>query len=159
MEKINMIENDRRNGDKSMIIKIGDPSFDENNNTRLMVANRTDYGKDGGHNQSINITEIIDENDYLKEQYENLQKYKEKLKHTKKENKYLSSEVSVLNAQYFFLSKIFTEGIHELTKELLKIHEIQLDKIVQSKISYKYNMQYANNIILTLILILTLIFF
>ena len=33
----------------------------------------------------------------------------------------------------FILSKIYNEGFHEISKELLKVHEVQLEKLVSSK--------------------------
>jgi hypothetical protein len=102
------------------------------NKTMTSRLRMTDYGKEG-NNQSINITEIVDENDYLKEKFERINMMKKRLKISKKEIRHLNSEISNMNTKCFYLTKIFTEGMHELSKELLKIHEIQLDKLVNSK--------------------------
>ena len=90
----------------------------------------SDFDKE---NRSINITELISENENLKEKFHNLKKLKNKFSLIKKEQRYLSNEVAQLNTKYFHLSKLFTEGMHELSKELYKIHEIQLDKVINKK--------------------------
>lgn len=158
MERINQLENEKKekSDGNSILIKVNsmEPSFDEkltkmdemtyiNELNSKLPLYKSMAGRMNGNNnnnsnsinnQSINITEIIEDNDYLKEKFENLKILKEKLKLTKKENKFLSTEIANMNTQSFYLAKIFTEGFHELSKELLKIHEIQLDKVVQSKL-------------------------
>lgn len=96
----------------------------------------SEYGKDNALNKSLlNITEIIDENVYLKDKFAELREKKTTLIKFRKENKLLSNEISSINAQIFFLSKVFSEGMHEIGVELRKVHEIQLDKII-NKNSY-----------------------
>jgi len=153
MEKINQLETEKKSYDKSSITKNGynEGSYDEKNITRQddmsnLIGNYKTSSKmrnESVNNQSINITDFIDDNEYLKEKFENLKKFKDKLKLNKKENKFLGNEISNLNKQYFYLSKIFIEGLHELSKELLKIHEIKLDKIVQSNLSYNCRKFYS----------------
>lgn len=106
-------------------------------NRKLINATGNSYV----NNMSINITELLEESDHLKEKFEYLKNLKEKFKLGKKENKYLSNEVAKLNSLFFNLGKIFTEGSQEIQKELLKIHEIKLDKIVQSKLFFMIRKQ------------------
>ena len=82
---------------------------------------------------SINIVELIEENETLREQYNKIQYLKSQISQTKKENELLSKTTTEMNSEIFHLSKLFTEGIHEISKELLKIHEIQLDKLISNK--------------------------
>jgi hypothetical protein len=82
---------------------------------------------------SINITELIEENENLKEKFSKVKILKDKLRNTKREKRFLCNEIASLNSKCYNITKIFTEGMHELSKELLKINEMQLDKIVQSK--------------------------
>jgi hypothetical protein len=143
MERINQLEKkDQQDiNSNSILKKIGSESmsFDNvkipnddsrNNKTMLSKLRYTEYGKDT--NRSINIAELIEENERLKEIFSHLQNIKNQLRLSRKENNYISDQITEMNTEYFKLSKIFTEGIHELSKELLKIHEIQLDKIVAS---------------------------
>ncbi len=152
LEKIKELENEKKeksdaslnikNNNSESILKedmsayIIDQSNSQIQNSRTLknkkLINAT--GNSNINNMSINITELIEESDHLKEKFEYLKNLKEKFKLGKKENNYLGNEVAKLNSLFFNLGKIFTEGSQEIQKELLKIHEIKLDKIVQSKI-------------------------
>ncbi|MCQ2820634.1 MAG: hypothetical protein MJ252_25490 [archaeon] len=81
---------------------------------------------------SINIKEIVDENENIRSQYNRVLTLKKQLKMKKKENETLSKEITKINTDCFVFKKIFTEGMHEIAKELLKIHELQLDKVISS---------------------------
>ena len=121
--------------DKTMKDEMSGNTIDRMDISRI-AANRSLINRKKNqnvNNQSINITEMIEDNELLKEKFENLKTLKDKLKLSKKENKFMSNKIAQMNTLFFNLTKIFTEGVHEISKELLKIHEIQLDKIVQSK--------------------------
>ena len=75
----------------------------------------------------------MEENEQLKEMVDNLNQLKNRLQAMKKNNTNINVEISNRNNKMFILSKIFNEGFHEISKELLKVHEIQLDKLVSSK--------------------------
>jgi hypothetical protein len=118
------------NGDKNFLLKTS-REINDMNNSNIMKSQMTRFRNfDKEANNSINITEIIEDNTMLRDKFENINSLKQRLKQSKKENKYLSREIAEMNSRVFLLTKIFTEGIHELSKELLKIHEIQLDKII-----------------------------
>ena len=102
-----------------------------NNKTMISKFKYSEYGKE--NSSILNITEVVEENDNLKEKYDKIARLRERLRTFKKENGYLSSKMNDINTDIFVLTKLFTEGTHEISKELLKIHEIQLDKIVTSK--------------------------
>ena len=44
-----------------------------------------------------------------------------------------------MNTESFTYKKIFNEGIHEIAKELMKLHEMQLDKVINNKGNNKSN--------------------
>ena len=110
------------------------PAFENtmnmNNKTMQSKFKYSEYGKE--HSSILNITEVVEENGGMREKYEKIGLLKEKLRRLKKENNFLSTKMSQINTDIFILTKLFTEGSHEISKELLKIHEIQLDKIVTS---------------------------
>ncbi len=81
-------------------------------------------------NASINVTDLVSSNENLKEKFQNLKNLKKILSQIKQEHRNISNRVGVLNTKYFCSSKLFTEGMHEISKELFKIHEIQLDKTI-----------------------------
>jgi hypothetical protein len=64
---------------------------------------------------------------------DDLNQLKNRLQAMKKNNTNINIEISNRNNKMFILAKIFNEGFHEISKELLKVHEIQLDKLVSSK--------------------------
>ncbi len=107
-----------------------DHTMNQNNKTMLSKFKYSEYGKE--HSSILNITEVVEEHGGMREKYEKISMLKDKLKSLKKENKYINTKINDINTNIFILTKLFTEGSHEISKELLKIHEIQLDKIVTS---------------------------
>lgn len=114
---------------------------DSFNESAMNVINKeeklkyTEYGKvDNIANKSIiNKSTILKKNEYLKNKEKELLQKRKKFKEVQKENMVLSNEISSINSQIFFLSKIFSEGMHEIGVYLRKVHEVQLDKIVPKK--------------------------
>ena len=93
-------------------------------------ANKT-YNSKMRDSSILNITEFIEDNDKLKEKFEKINYLKEKLRFRKKENKFIGNEISRINSQIYLMANIFTDGMHEISRELLKIHEIQLEKVLK----------------------------
>ena len=60
-------------------------------------------------------------------------------KNKKNENKSLLKNIAEMNTECFTYKKIFNEGIHEIAKELMKLHEMQLDKVINNKGNNKSN--------------------
>ena len=60
-------------------------------------------------------------------------------KNKKNENKILLKNIAEMNTECYTYKKIFNEGIHEIAKELLKLHEMQLDKVINNKGNNKSN--------------------
>ena len=81
----------------------------------------------------VNLNEIIEENEQLKDMFDNLKQLKNRLNNIKKNNSGLLTDIVNKNNKMFILSKIYNEGFHEISKELLKVHEVQLEKLVSSK--------------------------
>ena len=48
----------------------------------------------------------------------------------KKENLNILKNITEMNTETFSYKKMFNEGMHEISKELLKLHELQLDKVI-----------------------------
>lgn len=92
----------------------------------------------------INILDLIEDDYLLKEKYNSYNKSLKLLNLRKKEFRFLENAISNFNSRLFSLAKIFTEGMHEMSKELLRIHELQLDKQISSlcKQLKKYNLFY-----------------
>jgi hypothetical protein len=81
---------------------------------------------------SINISEIVEENEEIRNQYNKIIQLKKLHQQKKKENEHLMKAITEMNSDCFTFKKIFNEGLHEIAKELLKIHEIQLDKVINN---------------------------
>ena len=81
---------------------------------------------------SINVQEILEKNENLKKKKEKIDELKEILKVKKNENDYLIKNINMLNNNYFRCRKIYREGMYEIAKELLRINEIELDKVINN---------------------------
>ena len=81
---------------------------------------------------SINVREILEKNENLKKKKEKIDELKEILKEKKNENDYLIKNINMLNNNYFRCRKIYREGMYEIAKELLRINEIELDKVINN---------------------------
>lgn len=160
MEKISQLEKEKSrvnsnisyNNNIQNIIESFDNKMNDSNNKTIISKFKDNFNNFNTNNVSINITDIIEESEFLKEKFNYIQKLKMELRQLKKENKLIIDKTTEMNTLYFVLIKIFTEGMHELSKELLKIHEIQLDKVVSSK-SIKI-VYYLSNIFLKVFLFL-----
>ena len=81
---------------------------------------------------SINIQEILEKNEKLRKKQEKINKLKEILKDKKMENDYLMKNINQMNNNFFKCKKVYNEGMHEIAKELLKINEMELDKVINN---------------------------
>lgn len=81
---------------------------------------------------SIKINEIIEENETIRNQYNLLSQLKKDYKKRKAENLNLLKNIAEMNTECFSYKKMFNEGMHEIAKELLKLHELQLDKVINN---------------------------
>ena len=140
MQKIAELENKKNLAkNDSSIMKISNTENNEKMSKTLedmnftANANKT-YNSKMKDSSILNITEFIEENDKLKEKFEIINFLKEKLRLRKKENKYIGSQISKVTSQIHLMASIFNEGMHEVSRELLKIHEIQLEKVLKGAI-------------------------
>ena len=114
MDQINLIEKNNLNN-----------SFNFTNNNNDSLINEQNF--------NLNISEIVEENEDIKNQYQKIIELKKIYNNKKKENENLIKGITEMNSDIFLFKKIFNEGLHEIAKELLKIHEIQLDKVINSQ--------------------------
>lgn len=120
---INTISNSNMNNANNSMNTVGS---DVNINKSLQISNEKIIPN------SINIKELVEENEQIRAQYKRILMLKKQLILKRKENEHLSRAITEMNSDCFSFKKIFTEGMHEIAKELLKIHEIQLDKVIAS---------------------------
>ena len=103
---------------------------DNNNLNRSETNNNLNYSI--SFNNSINIPEIIEKNENLRKKQEKINKLKEILKEKKMENDYLMRNINQMNNNFYKCKKVYNEGMHEIAKELLRINEMELDKVINN---------------------------
>ncbi|MCF0233030.1 MAG: hypothetical protein HUJ63_12425 [Enterococcus sp.] len=94
--------------------------------------NLSEQNISNGSVESINLNEVIEENEEIRNKYNKIIQLKKIFMNKKKENKNLMKSITEMNTDCFSYKKMFNEGMHEIAKELLKIHEMQLDKVINS---------------------------
>ena len=134
MEQVNKFENELSNKLEEDLEKIkynvDNIKFDESKN--LSISQMTSGNNSFIFNNSINISQILDKNENLKKKKEKVDALKEYLNEKKNENDYLIKNINRLNNNFFKCKKIYREGMHEIAKELLRINEIELDKVINN---------------------------
>ena len=106
--------------------------FNESKDIRNNMSQASNGDNSSFLNNSINIPEILDKNENLKKKNDKVCKLKQYLKEKKKENDYLIKNINLLYNNFFKCKKIYREGMHEIAKELLRINEIELDKVINN---------------------------
>ena len=81
---------------------------------------------------NINVPEILENNERLQKKKEKNDKLREILKEKKMENDYLMKNINMMNNKFFKCKKVYNEGMHEVAKELLRINEMELDKVINN---------------------------
>ena len=133
MEQINQIESElslKLEKDLEKLnydININKSNESLNFNNSQITGNNSSIMSNG-----INISEILEKNENLREKKEKIDSLKEFLKEKKEENDYLIKNINQMNNNFFRCKKIYREGMHEIAKELLKINEIELDKVINN---------------------------
>ena len=143
LDKINELENENNNNNSNNI----------NNNNISTNMNNSQYGNNSSvilnnssqviGNQSTNflnssdkfpkgikINEIVRENEDIKNQYNRILELRKEYKNTKIQNQKMIRTINEMSMDCFLFKKIFKEGMNEIGKELLKIHELKLDKVI-----------------------------
>ena len=105
---------------------INNYSSNSENSSNILSSNNRSKG------ESVNLNEIIEENESIRNQYNQIMQLKKIFKKKKKENLNLLKNISEMNTECFSYKKMFNEGMHEIAKELLKLHEMQLDKVINN---------------------------
>jgi hypothetical protein len=106
--------------------------FNESKDIRNNMSQASNGDNSSFLNNSINIPEILDKNENLKKKNDKVCQLKQYLKEKKKENDYLIKNINLLYNNFFKCKKIYREGMHEIAKELLRINEIELDKVINN---------------------------
>ena len=152
MEKITDVENKKNQlKNENSILKVSNTENNEKMSKTLddmnftANANKT-YNSKMRDSSILNITEFIEDNDKLKEKFEIIGYLKEKLRLRKKENKFIGNQISKINSKIHLMATVFTEGMHEISRELLKIHEIQLEKVLKGYYYFYFIIYYKKNI-------------
>ena len=108
-------------------------NLNENNTIKNNNASQFSNGENSSFlNNSINIPEILDKNENLKKKNDKVTELKEYYKEIKKENDNLIKNINLLYNNFFRCKKIYREGMHEIAKELLRINEIELYKVINN---------------------------
>ena len=106
--------------------------FNESKDIRNNMSQASNGDNSSFLNNTINIPEILDKNENLKKKNDKVCELKQYLKEKKKENDYLIKNINLLYNNFFKCKKIYREGMHEIAKELLRINEIELDKVINN---------------------------
>jgi hypothetical protein len=134
MDKINEFENEN-NYNNNVSTYMNNSQYGNNSSVILNNSQTNNQSVNILNNSvklpgGIKINEIVKENEDIKNQYERLLELKKNYKNKKKENQKLIKTINEMNTNCFLFKKIFNEGMHEIGKELLKIHELKLDKVI-----------------------------
>ena len=137
MEQVNHFENELSIRLEEDLEKINF-NFDNNNFEESKNLNNsgnsilTNSNNSSIVNNSINIPEILDKNEELRQKKEKVDILKEYFKERRNENDYLIKNINQLNNNFFRCKRIYREGMYEIAKELLRINEIELDKVINN---------------------------
>ena len=133
MEQINKIENDLSNKLEEDLEKLNYDLYNNKSNESINFNNSQISGNNSSiMNYSIDVSEILEKNENMREKMKKIDSLKEFLKEKKEENDFLIKNINQMNNNYFRCKKIYREGMHEIAKELLRINEIELDKVINN---------------------------
>ena len=136
MGQVNKLENelsDKLEEDlDNFQLNFDNSKFNESKDIRNNMSQASNGDNSSFLNNSINIPEILDKNENLKKKNDKVCELKQYLKEKKKENDYLIKNINLLYNNFFKCKKIYREGMHEIAKELLRINEIELDKVINN---------------------------
>ena len=134
MGQVNQFENELSNKLEEDLETLNS-NLDKNNlsdSRTLNISQITSGNNSSFINSSINVQEILDKNENLKKKNEKIIALKEYWKEKKRENDILIKSINKMNNNLFKFKKIYREGMHEIAKELLRINEIELDKVINN---------------------------
>ena len=131
MDQISKLESEI-NYQSSIIENNLENNFNIEPSTNDIMSNRENNLVSSKSQNSINLNEIVEENGAIRNIYEEIVELKKIYKTKKKENLNLLKNITEMNTETFSYKKMFNEGMHEVSKELLKLHELQLDKVINN---------------------------
>lgn len=152
LEKLNQLEqqstiklpnsnNDSFLEERGRSIEIADHSSLNKNSSQILLNNSVNninsqnvkLGKSSyneyGHDNSINISLALKENSSLKEKFDKNNLLRHRLKIIKDELDRVTLKCGTINAENIILSKLYSQGVHEISLELLNVHESQIDRV------------------------------
>ena len=138
LDKINELENENNNINHNNIsTNMNNSQYGNNssvilNNSSQAIGNQSTnffYNSDK-FSKGIKINEIVKENEDIKNQYNRILELRKEYKNTKFQNQKMIKTINEMSMDCFLFKKIFNEGMNEIGKELLKIHELKLDKVI-----------------------------
>jgi len=142
-DKITELENENNNNNISTYM-----NNSQNNSSVILNNSQTNNQSTNILNNSIkipgsiNINEIVKENEDIRNQYNRIAELKKLYKNKRLKNQKVTKFVNELHTDCFLFKRIFNEGMHEIGKELLKIHELKLDKVISGTNSKNSNSVY-----------------
>ena len=109
--------------------KINELEYENNNYYNNNNNNISTYMNNSQNNSSV-ILNNSQTNNQSTNQYNRIAELKKLYKNKRVKNQKLTKFVNEMHTDCFLFKKIFNEGMHEIGKELLKIHELKLDKVI-----------------------------
>ena len=102
-----------------------------NNSSQLIGNQSTNFlNNSDKFPKGIKINEIVRDNEDIKNQYHRILELKKEYKNAKSNNHKMIKSINEMSIDCFLFKKIFSEGMNEIGRELLKIHELKLDKVI-----------------------------
>ena len=140
LEKINELENENNNNNinhNNVSTNMNNSQYGNNssvilNNSSQAIGNQSTNFLNNSDKfpKGIKINEIVRENEDIKNQYNRILELRKEYKNTKIQNQKMIRTINEMSMDCFLFKKIFKEGMNEIGKELLKIHELKLDKVI-----------------------------
>ena len=138
LDKINELENENNNINHNNIsTNMNNSQYGNNssvilNNSSQAIGNQSTNFLNNSDKfpKGIKINEIVKENEDIKNQYNRILELRKEYKNTKFQNQKMIKTINEMSMDCFLFKKIFNEGMNEIGKELLKIHELKLDKVI-----------------------------
>lgn len=142
LDKINELENDNndinsKNNNNNISTNMNNSQYGNNssiilNNSSQMIGNQSTNFLNNSDKfpKGIKINEIVRDNEDIKNQYNRILELKKEYKNAKNYNHKMIKSINEMSLDCFLFKKIFNEGMNEIGRELLKIHELKLDKVI-----------------------------
>ena len=141
LDKINELENDNNDinskNNNNISTNMNNSQYGNNssiilNNSSQMIGNQSTNFLNNSDKfpKGIKINEIVRDNEDIKNQYNRILELKKEYKNAKNYNHKMIKSINEMSIDCFLFKKIFNEGMNEIGRELLKIHELKLDKVI-----------------------------